>query len=378
MMTKVSVIDLLVKKEKNKSQNNLINYNPKSTNEFIGTKNQVILTRIKEHIKNQDRGIFLLNGNPGTGKNKLCRLILSELNYEIIEFDVIDTYKKDAFHFQLSKMLKIHNGYNVGIIINNVEHSVPEKTFSKVVRIIEKCGSMVPVFCISSCKTLPKVYINKTIYEYIDYPEFDSCINFFNQIVREANINISEHLLKLLVQKCNQKIVKILQILNILHLKKSIITTKKINQMLFICGGDEYYIMSEYMSLLFNYKLSVSSLLENETSKPFSIETFHSNLRYIKDYDALNKLIEVASMTDTIENYIFHHGSFDWGFKKYAHLICTCYLMLYGRPKGAKRMKKIVCQNPRSNVKKLSNNVSRFKLSQVELSWIKKFNLLNN
>ena len=374
-MTKVSVIDLLVKKEKKQEKNNLIKYNPKNTLEFIGTQNQKIIQKIKKHIETKKHHIFLLNGNAGTGKNKISNLILSELGYEIIEYDVIDTYKKDIFHSQLSKMLKIHNGYKVGIIINNVEHSVPDKTFNKVVKIIEKCGSLVPVFCLSSSKNLPKIYINKTVYFNIDYPDFDSCMTFFKEMVAQEQVNISEYLLKLLVRKCNQKINKIIQILNVLHLKHDPITTLKINQMLFICGGDEYYIMSEYMTIIFNHNLSMKQLMENETSRPFSIETFHSNLKYVKDYNILNDLIQVSSFSDTIEKYIFHHGYFNWDFKKYAHLICTGTLLTNKtitdkvRPTGAR--------SNRTKVKKLQGVNSRFKLSQPELSWIKKFNLLN-
>ena len=130
------------------------------------------------------------------------------------------------------------------------------------------------------------------------------------------------------------------------------------------------------MSILFNHKLSIKQLMENETSRPFSIETFHSNLKHIKD-NTLYDLIEICSFSDTIQSYIFHHGSFNWDFKEYTHLLCVYTLLISEmRAKRALKVRPEGCN--RTKVKKQQVVNSRFKLSQTELSWIKKFNLLDN
>lgn len=244
--------------------------------------------------------ILSLEGNTGVGKSLLAQLFLEYKNYNVMYFDIssikskihiFDKIKESFRTFDICSMLQ-NKRKKIGYIIDNLDQSSLSKSeINELHSIFIKNKTIRPVILIGKYNkntNYPKKKIDTLkIYN----PTENTLFKIGKKIITALNYSISDIDLKVIIQKCQFDIKKLIILID--YFKKN----KKIDIENIITKDCSYNLFTDFSNLISHYK-SVKSSLINSDQVILLTYTFHQN---IYNFSINN------SKVDNIEHYLF-----DW------------------------------------------------------------------
>lgn len=356
-----------------------VKYQPTNSQNIIGHNNQAIVEQLKEYISNVNNKVVFIHGPTGCGKGLITELVIAEMNFQPIFFDMNDTHKKKQFIERIDCLLHLHTHKKTVLIIKNIDNALGETTFSQFLKTIKKRGTPIPVFLISSSRKLQKSY-HKSMVTFImmSYPDTESVIAYCKHICEMEYININLHALRYIVTYYECHIRKILQILKLLSFKSNKTKTFLLNDVkdvLNISKSDHFYNSAEFIyEVLMGSVFTCATIDSCLDHHPFVLDLFYSNLGYISNLYTFSHIIDSLGYADRCEMYMFK--THIWTLKHYSIFVSLLtFLILRPKPKKKYTMKKNMLNNLPSMIIKHRNCEfpdipTRFKLKYHEYKYI--------
>ena len=224
--------------------------------------------------------ILSLEGNNGIGKSILANLFLEKKGYNVLYFDIasikskthiLDKIKESFKTFDICSMLQ-NKKKKLGYIIDNIEHSSFSKSeINELHSIFIKNDTVRPVILIGKYNkntNYPKKKIDTLkIYN----PTENTLFKIGKRIIKTHNYPLSDINLKLIIEKCQQDIKKLLVLID--YFKKN----NNVNIDNIVTKDCSYNLFTDFSNLMSHYK-SIKSTVINSDQVILLTYTFHQNI----------------------------------------------------------------------------------------------------
>jgi replication-associated recombination protein RarA len=191
-------------------------YRPKDFDSFVGHTN--VVRSIKTMIKNKSLVNMIFCGTPGTGKNTLSRIIASELESWMTEFDAAKGNPDINIVEDMARTCPI-DGSDKIIFIDNCEE-IDEKFQRRLSVVMEKCPyTKFILACNDKKKLINPLQSRCLIMEFIPFTP-EQIYQRLKHIVEREGIKVEEKLLKTIANTSNsdmRKAINALESVSILH-----------------------------------------------------------------------------------------------------------------------------------------------------------------
>jgi hypothetical protein len=324
---------------------------------------------IEQYIQNCQQQLMILSGPCSSGKKSICKLLLSQLNYYIFEFD-FET-KNHSFMDRIERILQIHTTHSA-ILIYHFDQFLNETTFNRFYQVFKTKSCSIPVFCMTNTEILNKNYLKSTIrFLKVPYPNEQELILFVKTICEKQKLNLTIYSIRHLIQSA-ENIQKILHILQMIayqtRTRKQKLTLKDMKQVICFSKTDTYLTYLDLLKLLFNPKRNESYDHDMIFEQPFSLTLYYSNLSLIKCMETREHLLEYISMADLFDTFMFSRHQ--WCFKYYMMHCCIGPMFAFFKPMKSYTLRKNMLNNLQGIRKKkrqcIQTPQTRFKLPYYE------------
>ena len=327
-------------------------YLPKKISDIIGHKD--IITTICEWLKTYDTNnkysSIIISGIHGIGKSIMIKLILEDLNYNII--NISSTNIKDnkllnkiLLNVNNSKINSIITNQKTALVIDNIENITLSKEKEMLLDLYKNNDKIkkIPIIFLTNEQHSKLISdIKKTCFEIkLNYPTIDEFVFFIKKICTNENININDEQIYITIIKFTQydvrKLIFILQDFK-LTFGSQLIDIEKC-KLLFQSSqkkDKDISLFDATRELLNNYKNIDKCLNYYESEKvllPLMIfENYPINLlnrNYINNenlYKTINNISNAISIGDVIETNIYTDQN--W-YLQSLHGFYTCAVTTY-------------------------------------------------
>ena len=286
-------------------------YKPKTLNKILGNKEQI--QRIIQNIKHKKTCI--LTGPHGCGKSLIANIILTNLKYDIYEFNYSSNKtRKEIFHYITNSSLndklsfKKKNGF--AFIIDEFQHTLSLQSGVKHFLKFMETENLPPIICISADKNYYQKDIYK-IYENIIFesPSINEIDKFIKSICKKEKLKIDKNTFKYLIKNSDGDIRKLLNTLDILN-KSSVntIDNSYYDKDLTLIESIEKLFKQDYTNInntldYFYTDIGMTSLY------------VHENYIDYTDIDKISQTADSISSGDITQNYLYSNQIWDlWDF----------------------------------------------------------------
>ena len=246
------------------------------------------LVGVEKYICHMDKWYSTLNklfilsieGNTGIGKSTLAELFLKNKNYNIIYFDISILKSKNNIYDKINKSFRSYDICSIlnnkkqksAYIIDNVESNVFSKSdINELYNLFIKNNTIRPVILIGNYNkttNYPKKKID-TLKMYV--PTDTILFNIAKKYINDCNYNVNNINLKLITNKCQNDIKKLIilieQFKSYKVIKKDTIIIKDCN----------YNLFTDFSNLLANYKpIDTTNIFSDQVI--LLTYTFHQNI----------------------------------------------------------------------------------------------------
>jgi len=297
-----------------------------------GRKKKLVNISEKELEYSIRKGNLLVSGSHGCGKSLMISLILNELNYEIINLNMLDL--KDKIDSEL--MSKFEMNYKVEgekkpiLLIDELESVITLNDKNGVFNIIKENNfkRWMPIIIITNNQHNKQLSEVKKISNEIKIfsPFQKDILNWVSNICMNEKIFMCSTVINRFIEYCQNDMRKILIQLDELKINYNtrMITLELLNSFMDIMKEKDldFDLYKATNKILTDYKGINSCLDLYETEKvlmPLMIfENYH---KFIKK-DSYSKILNNLSIGDLLENYIY--GEQNWDLLELHGIISCC------------------------------------------------------
>jgi len=300
-------------------------YRPLELSDLEGNYTSEIRDYLDRDLKNSKKNVLLIKGPPGCGKKTLVYLLLRAKDYNVVTFEMDDTYQKAIFLEKIQNVCGVYNNTKTVLLFLNINNCLGESTFSTVLKLLRKV--CIPVIGISSTKRLSKGYRKACVQILdMDYPSIQYCQSFVNNVCLKENLNLTTGAVNYLIKqtRCPSELLNKIKIF-VLGKRRPSWSLSDIKKVISFSKSDSFFNSLEFIDSLFNGSLRTcpkSQLFtdRNVIDQPFILELLYSNMLSIKSLDALQELYDTITFADIIETEIYNNQL--WEFKEYSSITC--------------------------------------------------------
>ena len=301
-------------------------YLPKNINELYGNKQDIqkiskILKDLYNNIPNTNNGL-ILNNDGNINIKHFIKIILKECNFTIQEIDneyLIDSkFENILNNICVKNITDIFNNKKTAIIITD---NFQKKKTAEIILEYMNNNKFTPIICLFQNNYVNNINFNKKFYTInIVRPSDNEIYNLIKLISKNENIVISDIIIRLLVDKCNNDINRTFLILENI---KTYYSDKKINikeiqeSIDVFCNKDIDINSYGFIKNLYNESIDVSECIDywecNQNINLLLHENFFNNLYSDKNvnhnikYDVLYKYYTELTNSSIIDKFVFNN-----------------------------------------------------------------------
>lgn len=277
----------------------VVKYQPSNINNILLPQKSIsLITDWIENLKTNKNKILLLYGPPGVGKTTLANIILSQYNYDIIEFNTSDVRNQKLIKEKLNEIFNKQNilglmnkdSKKIGIIMDELDgiSSGERSGITEFLNLInpKKNKFSNPIVCTTNSISEKKIkeVMKHSLSIKISKPNQKDLMKLIETIEKEEKINIPDEQKLLLIKKSQFDFRRL------------------VNMMQFIYNGDNQE--KDYMKIIKNYKeKDLDHLLFDSVEKILNRYNYNDIiLSYNSDKNLISMLIYENFLYEIILN----------------------------------------------------------------------------
>jgi hypothetical protein len=283
------------------------------------------MDQIREVIKTNTNRFIHVYGDPSVGKTYIANNVLSSLNFQIFHIDILNTDNTVKFFENVNKIVQIHDNNRSCFFVHGVEHTMKTTMLTRFLNLIKKKTKYIKVFLFCKwSKTYDRNYITNIK---VSYPTLRDYLTY-----NDNSYHFHPDTVETIVNMCNYRPFHVLLAMRF---------TKQLDKITIFDETDVFY--------------------DNNEKIYFTYDTFHSNLKWIKDIESCSTILDMISQgfeIDASARYKYR----DYDLKRVSYHIAGYVYRTYYRKeyekileKNKKKRNKIT-QNILNNLHKEKNN----------------------